>query len=173
MTEAIDTTQAILFLGIGILLVGLVTLFVCILTFRSTRRSVGLAEDRMQYLREEQERLAFLREEHRTLAEELKQERRERLDAQRKLDHLTRECEVLREAQREDPQHDRKEITEAYPRRLSWSPLRKLLSDTEAYFLESTETKDRGHGTHERPTNRQQEEGTETHQRKEEEGGVS
>ena len=172
MIEAINTTQAILFLGIGILLVSLVTLFVCILTLRSARRSVGLAEDRMQYLREEQERLAFLREEHQALAEELEQERQERLEVQRKLDHLGREGVEPREAHREDQQPDRKEKTEAHPRRPSWSPFRRLLSDIRTDALGSTETKDRGHETQERPTNRQQEEGPETQQREEDKGGT-
>jgi len=94
----------ILIVGISILLVGVATLIVGILALRSARGSLGLAENRMEYLREEQDRLAFLREERQTLVEELKQERQERLEAQQKADYLERERKKFPEAQQEGPQ---------------------------------------------------------------------
>ena len=71
---------------------------------RSVWRSVELAEKRKQYLHEEQERLAFYREESKGLEEVLEQERRERLEIQRKAERLERE--KLREAQLESPALD-------------------------------------------------------------------
>ncbi len=106
MTEA-GLIIGIFVVGLSTLLVGLATLTVCILSLRSARRSLGLAEKRMEYLREEQERLAFLREERWTLVtlvEELKQERQERLEAQQNADHLEREHKELPEIQQEGPQ---------------------------------------------------------------------
>lgn len=103
MTEA-SLIIGIFVVGISIVLVGLATLIVGILALRNARRSVGLAENRMEYLREEQERLAFLREERWTLVEELKQERQERLEAQQNADHLEREHKGFPEAQQEGPQ---------------------------------------------------------------------
>lgn len=106
MTEA-NLIIGILIVGISTLLVGLATLIVSIRASRSARRSLELSEDRMEYLREEQDRLAFLREERQTLAEELKQQRQERLEAQQKADHLERERRKSPEAQQEGPQMGR------------------------------------------------------------------
>ncbi len=103
MTEA-GLLIGIFVVGISILLVGLATLIVSILALRSARRSLRLAENRMEYLREEQERLTLLREERQTLMEELKQERQERLEAQQNADHLEREHKGLPEVQQEGPQ---------------------------------------------------------------------
>ncbi len=107
-----DMIEANLIVGtfvvaISTLLVGLTTLIVGILALRSARRSLGLAENRIEYLREEQDRLTFLREERQTLVEELKQERQERLEAQQKVDHLEWERRGFPEAQQEGPQMDR------------------------------------------------------------------
>ena len=79
MAEASASGVVLLFACVGTLLVGTVALVVCILILRSARRVEGLAEDRMEYLREEQERLEFLREERRALADELEWDREARL----------------------------------------------------------------------------------------------
>ncbi len=71
--------------GVGALLVGIVTLLVAVLTLRSARSAVQLAEARNEYLREEQTRLAQLREQHKTLKEELVRERHERWSLQEEL----------------------------------------------------------------------------------------
>ena len=71
--------------GVGALLVGIVTLCVAVLTLRSARSAVQLAEARNEYLREEQTRLNQLREQHKTLKEELVRERQERWSLQEEL----------------------------------------------------------------------------------------
>ena len=71
--------------GVGALLVGIVTLVVAVLTLRSARSAVQLAEARNEYLREEQTRLNQLREQHKTLKEELVRERQERWSLQEEL----------------------------------------------------------------------------------------
>jgi len=54
-------TEALLFVGIGSLLVcGVTTLAIATLTLRQARRYVELAEERLEYLREEQARLVVL-----------------------------------------------------------------------------------------------------------------
>jgi hypothetical protein len=83
MAEA-SASGVLLFVCVGTLLVGTAALVVGILTLRSARRVVGLAEDRMRYLREEQKRLEFLREERRALADELERERQERRSLSRR-----------------------------------------------------------------------------------------
>lgn len=103
MTEA-SLIVGILIVAISTFLVGVASLIVGILSLRSARRSLGLAENRIEYLREEQDRLAFLHEERQTLVEELKQERQERLEARQKADHLARERGKVSEAQQEGPQ---------------------------------------------------------------------
>ncbi len=75
---------------IGALLVGTAALVVGILTLRSARKAVGLAEDRVGYLREEQARLELLREERRGLAEELEREREEHRGAKEGLERERR-----------------------------------------------------------------------------------
>ena len=81
-----ETIDVMIDLGaVGALLVGIVTLLVAVLTLRSARSAVQLAEARNEYLREEQTRLAQLREQHKTLKEELVRERQERWSLQEKL----------------------------------------------------------------------------------------
>lgn len=75
--------EALPFISISTLVVGVVTLVIAALIFRHSRRSAELAEDRMEYLREEQARLVFFHEERQSLAEELKREREQRLENQR------------------------------------------------------------------------------------------
>lgn len=89
------------FLVLGAL--GLATLVVAWSARRSALRAEGLSEDRFELLRDQQERLELLREERRVLTEELEFERRERLEAQRRVKQLTREhphLELEREIQR-------------------------------------------------------------------------
>ena len=81
-----ETIDVMIDLGaVGALLVGIVTLLVAVLTLRSARSAVQLAEARNEYLREEQTRLAQLREQHKTLKEELVRERQERWSLQEEL----------------------------------------------------------------------------------------
>ena len=96
--------------GLGTLGVGIVTLVVAALAFRSARRAARLTEERIEELREEQERLAYIREEQEArdeelklvrleraaLQEELKSERQERLAAQKRAEQA--EQEALKEA---------------------------------------------------------------------------
>ena len=94
---------------IGALLVGTAALVVGVLTLRSARKSVGLAEDRMQYLREEQERLEHLRQERQAVADELERERQERRalaeelerDREARLEAQQSAAQAAQEAQRE------------------------------------------------------------------------
>ena len=98
----LDTlTQMLPFLALGTL--GVATLGVALGALRSARRSEQLGEDRFELLRDQGERLELMREERRTLTEELGHERRVRLEAQRKVERLTREhphLELERELQR-------------------------------------------------------------------------
>jgi hypothetical protein len=105
--EARGMTEALLFVSVGSLLtVGAMTLAIAALTLRNARRYVELAEERMEYLREEQTRLlVFLLEERQSLKEELEQERegreiRTRRDAARRIDDLKRELLELRKVPR-------------------------------------------------------------------------
>ncbi len=94
-------TQMLPLLALGAL--GVATLLVAAGALRSARRGERLAEDRYELLREQGERLEVLREERKTLTEELGLERRERLQAQRRVEQLTREhphLELERELQR-------------------------------------------------------------------------
>ena len=61
-----------------ILLASVASFTVAILTFRSSRRSENLGEDRYEFLRDQRDRLDMLREERRMLTEELERESRER-----------------------------------------------------------------------------------------------
>jgi hypothetical protein len=70
---------------------------------QSALRAEKLGEDRFELLRDQQERLELLREERRVLSGELEHERRERLEAQRRVKQLMREhphLELEREIQR-------------------------------------------------------------------------
>ena len=94
------------FVGVGTLVVGVITLVVAALALLSARRAVHLAEERSEYLLQEQTRLASLREEHKglreelqrerqarwSLQEELKQERQERLEAQQVAERADQEA---------------------------------------------------------------------------------
>ena len=110
-------TEALLFVSVGSLLtVGTAILTIATLTLRNARRYVELAEERMEYLREEQARLlVFLLEERQSLKEELEQERERRLEtqqeregrelrtrrvAERRIDDLKRELLELRKVPR-------------------------------------------------------------------------
>jgi hypothetical protein len=108
-------TEALLFVSVGSLLtVGAAILTIAALTLRNARRYVELAEERMEYLREEQARLlVFLLEVRQSLKEELEQEREQHLEtqqereglrtrrvAERRIDDLKRELLELRKAPR-------------------------------------------------------------------------
>ena len=89
------------FFALGAL--GIVTLGVASGALRSALRAEKLGENRFELLRDQQERLELLREERRVLTEELGFERRERLQAQRRVKQLMREhphLELEREIQR-------------------------------------------------------------------------
>jgi hypothetical protein len=62
----------------AVLLVGIATLAVAVLTFRSSRRSEELGEDRYELVRDQQNRLDLLREERQVLVDELMRESQER-----------------------------------------------------------------------------------------------
>src|SRR5215212_3136306 len=68
-----------------ILLASVASFTVVILTFRSSRRSENLGQDRYELLRDQQDRLEMLREERRMLTEQLERESQER---QRLTDYL-------------------------------------------------------------------------------------
>jgi hypothetical protein len=86
----VDTvTEMLPFLALGGLVVA--TLIATLGALRSSRRAERLGEDRLELLRDQHERLELLRDERRTLAEELELERRERLEAQGRVERLTRE----------------------------------------------------------------------------------
>jgi biopolymer transport protein ExbB/TolQ len=94
------------FIDVGTLVVGVITLVVAALALRSGRRAAHLAEERNEYLLQEQNRLGALREEHKglredlqrerqarwSLQEELTQERQERLEAQQKAEQAVQEA---------------------------------------------------------------------------------
>ena len=109
-------TEALLFISVGSLLtIGTAVLTIAALTLRNARRYVELAEQRMEYLREEQARLLmFLLEERQSLKEELERERRvearqereerelrTRRVAERRIDDLKRELLELRKVPRD------------------------------------------------------------------------
>jgi len=94
-------TQMLPFLALAAL--GAATLLVAFGALRSARRAEESGESRYELLCDQAERLELLREERQTLTEELELERRERLQAQRRVDQLTREhphLELERELQR-------------------------------------------------------------------------
>ena len=77
---------------IGILSVG--TVIVLVITgffLRSARKTVDLAGNRLEHMREEQDRLSFMSEEQQRLEKELQQERRQRLEAQREVERMQQE----------------------------------------------------------------------------------
>lgn len=101
-TIFLDTlTQMLPFLALGTL--GAATLLVAFGALRSARRAEEVGESRYELLYEQAQRLELLREERKTLTEELELERTERLQAQRRVEQLTREhphLELERELQR-------------------------------------------------------------------------
>ncbi len=101
-TIFLDTlTQMLPFLALGTL--GAATLLVAFGALRSARRAEEVGESRYELLREQAERLELMREERKTLTEELEHERTERLQAQRRVEQLSREhphLELERELQR-------------------------------------------------------------------------
>jgi hypothetical protein len=128
-------TEALLFVSVGSLLtVGTAILTIATLTLRNARRYVELAEERMEYLREEQARLlVFLLEERQSLKEELERERRveaqqeregrelrTRRVAERRIDDLKRELLELRKVPR----------NRSAPQRSSSALLEELFEDT-------------------------------------------
>jgi uncharacterized membrane protein YhiD involved in acid resistance len=106
-----ETIDVMIDLGaVGALLVGIVTLLVAVLTLRSARSAVQLAEARNEYLREEQTRLAQLREQHKTLKEELVRERQQRWSLQ---EELNQEHGERLEAQRRAEQAEQEALKRA------------------------------------------------------------
>ena len=96
--------------GVGALLVGTVTLVVAVLTLRSARSAVQLAEARNEYLREEQTRLAQLHEQLKVLKEELARERHERWSLQ---EELNQEHGERLEAQRRAEQAEQEALKQS------------------------------------------------------------
>jgi hypothetical protein len=112
-------TEALLLVGIGSLLVfGVATLTVATLALRQARRYVELAEERLEYLREEQARLVVLllaarqspqeeaKQEHHAYArgrehDERARDLRARRDAEWRIDQLKRELLGLPEVRQE------------------------------------------------------------------------
>ena len=79
-------TEALLFVSVGSrLTVGAATLVIAALILQNARKYVELAQARMDHLREEQSRLVIF------LQEELKREREQRLEAQRRAEWASRE----------------------------------------------------------------------------------
>jgi len=89
------------FLALGAL--GVANLVAAIGALRGTRRAEEIGEERLELLSDQHERLELLREERRMLLDELERERRERLEAQKRVEQLMREhphLELERELQR-------------------------------------------------------------------------
>ena len=106
-----ETIDVMIDLGaVGALLVGIVTLLVAVLTLRSARSAVQLAEARNEYLREEQTRLAQLREQLKALETELVRERQERWSLQ---EELNQEQGERLEAQRRAEQAEQEALKRA------------------------------------------------------------
>ena len=95
---------------VGALCVGVLILVVVLLTLRSAKSAVRLAEARNEYLREEQERLEHLREAHKVLEEELVRERQERWSLQ---EQLNQEQGQRLEAQRRVEQAEQEALKQA------------------------------------------------------------
>ena len=89
------------FLALGTL--GVANLIATVGALRGSRRAEEVGEERYELLRDQHERLELLREERKTLLDELERERRERLEAQKRVKQLMREhphLELERELQR-------------------------------------------------------------------------
>ncbi|MGB3632904.1 MAG: hypothetical protein WA982_02565 [Rubrobacteraceae bacterium] len=90
-------TEVLLFVNIGLLVIGSVTLTIAIFVLQKARGYVDLAEERMERLREGQERIfQFLREERRSHSEEPVREERA---AEPKVEELEKELQKLRQNQ--------------------------------------------------------------------------
>jgi len=85
------------YVEVSTLLVGVVILAVAVLALRNVKRSLRLAEDRQDYLLEEQKRMEFMRGEHKGLQEELKR-------LQEELEHKRQETQTLNEALKQEQQ---------------------------------------------------------------------
>jgi hypothetical protein len=104
-TMFVDKLSGMLpFLALGAL--GVANLVVAIGAMRGTRRAEELGEGRFELLRDQHARLELLREEHRVLLDELERERRERLEAQERVEQLMREHPHL---EREGRAHNHRE----------------------------------------------------------------
>ena len=103
--------------GAGALLVGIVTLCVAVLTLRSARSAVHLAEARNEHLREEQIRLAKPLEQLKVLETELVQERLERWSLQ---EALNQEQGERLEAQRRVEQAEQEALKQTTRQLREW-----------------------------------------------------
>ncbi len=89
--------EVLLFVNIGLLVIGSVTLTIAIFVLQKSRNYVELAEERMERLREGQERIfQFLREERRSHSEEPVREER---TVEPKVEELEKELQKLRQNQ--------------------------------------------------------------------------
>jgi hypothetical protein len=89
------------FLTLGVL--GVANFVAAVGALRGARRAEELGEGRFELLRDQHDRLELLREERRMLLDELERQRRERLEAQKRVKQLMREhphLELERELQR-------------------------------------------------------------------------
>jgi hypothetical protein len=100
-------TEVLLFVNIGLLVIGSVTLTIAIFVLQKARGYVELAEERMERLRDGQEQIfLFLREERRSRSEESVREenlipevrqRFDKQDAEPKIEELEKELQKLRQ----------------------------------------------------------------------------
>src|SRR5215210_6750085 len=131
--------------GVGALLVGIVTLCVAVLTLRSAQSAAQLAEARNEYLREEQIRLAKPREQLKVLETELVQERLERWSLQ---EELNQEHGGRLEAQRRAEQAEQEALmgaTQQLRERMDHY-LKKLEEDTDPEHAQGKVTLPRSKG---------------------------
>lgn len=99
-------TEVLLFVNIGLLVIGSVTLTIAIFVLQKARGYVELAEERMERLRDGQEQIfLFLREERRSRSEESVREESlipevrqeaDKLEAEPKIEELEKELQKLR-----------------------------------------------------------------------------
>jgi hypothetical protein len=119
-------TEALLLLSTGSLLtVCVATLAIAILTLRHARRYVELAEERMEYLREEQDRLLMLllREKRQSSQEEPEQEQEQHQEAQQEHERRVLEHRARRDAKRKIDQVKRELLGLPQEQQESSSPL--------------------------------------------------
>ncbi len=96
-------------LNVGTLVLVIITLVVAVLALRDVRKIASLAEERIEYLHEEQERMKFHRETHKRLEGELERERQERLRMQEELEHeRRRRLEALQKAEHAEQEATKK-----------------------------------------------------------------